>query len=153
MLGRGLQDRIKRTGLTAGLALCVAFLSSGCISTPYAGVLQKLNEADPELRSLVQRAQAGNKYAQLELGIRYEEGRGVVVSLAKAKSLYELAATDSKTTRQIYMPSTNKASGGQVISPGIGFKVTGLTEAKTRLARIQHYKSRFLQARSLNSAR
>ncbi len=85
------------------------------------------------LQSLARRAQAGDKQAQLELGIRFEEGRGVERDLKKAKKLYGKAASDSGGTIWVYSPPVGNGTSGRVIPVNTGAKQSGLAEAKRRL--------------------
>jgi hypothetical protein len=90
-----------------------------------------------EMRTLARRAQAGDKHAQLELGIRYEEGRGVERDLGRARKFYRAAASDSGGTKWIYSPSVGNGSKGRVIPVHTGPAQAGLTEAKVRLERLE----------------
>ncbi len=126
-----------RAAAAALLLLCVPLLASGCAATGYAGIPLAAGAADPELQSLAQRARAGDKQAQLELGIRYEEGRGVPVDLARARRLYRLAARDSGGTIWVYSPPVGENGRGQVIPLNTGVPQSGLREALLRLDRIE----------------
>lgn len=55
----------------------------------------KVTPAPELLAELAKAAQSGNKDAQLALGIRFEEGRGVERDFGKARELYRLASEDS----------------------------------------------------------
>jgi TPR repeat protein len=78
-----------KKGACAALAACAAALLCACaVSNTYAGIPLAAGAADAELQSLARRAQAGDKQARLELGVRYEEGRGVVRDLERAERLY-----------------------------------------------------------------
>src|SRR5690349_18970327 len=68
-----------------------------------------------EVRELAQRAQAGDKQAQLDLGIAFEEGRGVPRDLGKARRLYRLAAADSGGRTWVYSPPVRTGERGRVI--------------------------------------
>jgi hypothetical protein len=85
-----------------GIALCIAAACS--YPTKYAGIDLTPGAADPQIQSLASRAKAGSKHAQLELGIRYEEGDGVPVDLEQARKLYEQAASDTQLQQTIYVP-------------------------------------------------
>jgi TPR repeat protein len=56
--------------------------------------------ADAELQDLARRARAGDPRAQLDLGIRYEEGIRLPVNRAHARKLYLAAARDSVTGKR-----------------------------------------------------
>lgn len=88
---------------------------------------------DPALRSLAQRAATGDKRAQLDLGIRYEEGRGVVPDIVKAERLYRLAASDSGGALWIYVPSVKNGQQGRVEKISDSIRQSGLQEARARL--------------------
>lgn len=117
----------------AALALTAAPLLTGCAAHSYAGISFAPGAADPELQILARRAQAGDKHAQLELGIRYEEGRGVAVDLKRAVRLYRLAASDSGGPVQVYSPPVGRNGQGRVIAVGSTARLEGLPEAAARL--------------------
>jgi hypothetical protein len=91
------------------------------------GVPFAAGAADPELQALARRAQQGDERAQLELGIRYESGRGVLVDLDRAERLYLLAAIERGGTTYVADPR-----GGGAI-PVSGESAAGLAEAGERL--------------------
>lgn len=82
------------------------------------------------------RARAGDKTAQLELGIIFEEGRGVVRDIEKAESLYRQAASDSSGRIWVYTPSPGDGTGGHVVQVDHGARTAGMPEAKLRLERL-----------------
>lgn len=86
-------------------------------------------DVQAELTSLARRARAGDKQAQLELGIRFEEGLGVVRDLEKAKMLYTAAAADVPIKHTIYIPE------GGAVKAETTYAGTerGLVEANERL--------------------
>lgn len=61
--------------------LLLASISACAASSEYMAIGFAPSAASPNIQALAQRAQAGDEAAQLELGIAYEEGRG----LAEAK--------------------------------------------------------------------
>ena len=67
--------------------LAAALLMGACASQQYMGVSMKPGGADPAVQALAARASAGDKQAQLDLGIRFEEGSGVARDLDTAKKL------------------------------------------------------------------
>lgn len=70
-------------------------------------------EADPQVQALAERARGGDKQAQLDLGIRFEDGNGVPQDKARAMKLYRAAASNSGGAMWVYMPSPgNDAKGG-----------------------------------------
>ena len=97
------------------------------------GISLAAGQVDTKLQQLATRARAGDKHAQLELGIAFEEGRGVERDLTKARNLYRLAASDSGGRMWVYLPSVGNGTKGRVMQVDRGPKISGLTEAKTRL--------------------
>jgi hypothetical protein len=85
------------------------------------------------LNSLARMAQSGDKNAQLELGIRFEEGIGVPVDLGKARRLYGEAATATGGTIWVYSPPVGNGTSGRVIPLDRGPRQAGLLEAARRL--------------------
>lgn len=75
----------------------------------------------------------GDKWAQLELGRRYEAGRGVKRDWKRAAGLYKAAAAYSSGTIWVYSPPVGKHGRGQTIPVRIGMDQAGLAEAKYRL--------------------
>lgn len=67
---------------------------------------------------------------QLELGIRYEEGRGIARDLDQAERLYRAAATDSAATQHFYAPPVGKHGQGRVFSVDRRLRQAGIAEAK-----------------------
>jgi len=92
----------------------------------------KSSKAALPLPVLARLASADDKQAQLQLGIRFEEGRGVERNLKKAKKLYGKAASDSGGQIWVYSPPVGN-SPGRVIPLDIGPKQFGLAEAERRL--------------------
>ena len=90
-------------------------------------------ETPDAVRDLALRAQAGDKQAQLELGIAFEEGRGVAKDIGKARTLYRLAAADSGGTLWVYSPPVGRETSGRVIPVNRGPVQAGLPEARMRL--------------------
>ncbi|MDQ8757647.1 hypothetical protein RCO27_15565 [Sphingosinicella sp. LHD-64] len=118
--------------------LCAAPLLGACAANSYAGIPFAAGAAAPELQGLAMRAQAGDKQAQLELGIRYEEGRGVPVDLRRAERLYRMAASDSGGTMYVYSPPVGQNGRGQVVPINSGPRQIGLAEARRRLENLVH---------------
>lgn len=111
-------------------------LLSTCASSNYFGIPFGVGQADPELQRLASRARVGNKRAQLELGIMFEEGRGVARDVGKAKSLYRQAASDSGGKIWVYAPSLRDGTGGKVVPIDRPPHTAGLPEARIRLERL-----------------
>lgn len=89
------------------------------------------------LAALARQAQAGSKRAQLELGIRFEEGIGVAPDLRKARKLYGKAASASGGTLWVYSPPVGNGTSGRVIPINQGPRQPGLAEAQRRLAALK----------------
>jgi hypothetical protein len=92
-----------------------------------------------------------NKHAQLEMGKRYEQGRGVAQDYAKARKFYRMAGRDLKRGTPVLMPGRDMSPlgfgefghGGTLIEAGLNRSRTpgtviakGLPEARRRLARL-----------------
>lgn len=124
-------------GKTRALATCLALsLTSACAArTSYMGISLRPGEAPADVQALAQRARGGDKQAQLELGIAFEEGREVFRDLGKARALYRLASTDSRAV-WVYTPSPGNGAPSRVESVDVGTHQHGLQEAKSRLERI-----------------
>tara|TARA_R110002124_G_scaffold68699_5_gene185550 strand:+ start:1378 stop:2067 length:690 start_codon:yes stop_codon:yes gene_type:complete len=97
----------------------------------------KRSYADMPLTALASEAQRGSKEAQLELGIRFEEGKGVERDLGKARKLYAQAASDSGGTIWVYSPAVGNGTKGRTIPVNTGPKRSGLVEAKLRLEEVE----------------
>ena len=119
-------------------ALCAATaigtLSACAAASSYMGIefapVAVASSEQSEIQSLARRAQGGDNRAQLELGIRFEEGHGVVRDLEKAKMLFELAAKDTPIKQTSFI-----AEGGIVKAETTYVGVQkGLIEASRRLA-------------------
>lgn len=106
---------------------------SACAPREYMGISLKQGIAAPDLQDLARRAKSGDKRAQLDLGIAFEEGRSVERDLTKARSLYRLAATDSGGPVWIYVPAVVKGERGRVMQVGESPRQRGLAQAKLRL--------------------
>ena len=117
-----------------GPVAALALLASACAApSQHYGIALAPGAALPEFQDLARRAAAGDKYAQLDLGVRYEEGNGVPRDLKRAKQLYRLAATPSGGTMYIYTPPVRQGGKGMVMPVNVGPRVEGLDEAKMRL--------------------
>jgi hypothetical protein len=116
-------------------ALPAALLLSACAApTHYAGIdLRPASLVAPDVQSLAQRAQNGDKQSQLDLGIRYEDGRGVPQDLKRARALYRMAATQTGGTIFVYVPASRKGGHGYVTPVNTGPVVPGLAAARERL--------------------
>jgi hypothetical protein len=119
----------------AALALSCAPLLGGCAANGYAGIPFAAGAADPELQALARAAQGGDKRAHLELGIRYEEARGVPLDLARAERLYRLAARDTGGRVWTHSPGVKSVPGSPMLA-NLGPRQPGLREARQRLSRL-----------------
>ena len=111
-----------------------------CTASSYLGIPLRLGAADIDLQELTRRARLGDKHSQLELGIRFEEGRGVPVDLSRAEQLYRLAARRTGGTQLIFVPAATDGGRAAVRPMSKGRSVEGLLEAQVRLERIIHRK-------------
>ena len=107
--------------------------TTACTSSRYMGISMIPGEASPEVQGLAQRARSGDKPAQLDLGIRFEEGNGVPQDKKRALKLYRQAAGDSGGTVWVYAPSPGNGAPARVIPVDRGPRQAGLEEAKARL--------------------
>jgi hypothetical protein len=118
------------------LALCASLTISACATNSYAGISFAPGAADPELQALARRARAGDEQAQLELGIRYEHGRGVAINLSRALDLYFDAATKPAERIPIYIPTPGGTVSGFVHRFPQGYEYSGNEEALLRWNRL-----------------
>lgn len=116
------------------LAGAMAVLLSACVGNSYMGIPLVSGQANPELQQLAARARAGDKQAQFELGIRFEQGNGVPQDKARAIKLYEQAASDSGGTMWVYSPSPGGGAPARVMPVDKGAREPGLEEAKKKLS-------------------
>ncbi|WP_143084882.1 hypothetical protein [Novosphingobium sp. CF614] len=100
------------------------------------GIPLTAGAVDPELQQLAMRARSGDKHAQLDLGIRFEEGHGVVQNLLKARDLYFAAATERGAARLIVIPTSSGDTRVPIIMRRSRVTATGLAEAALRWDRI-----------------
>ena len=113
--------------------LTAALLMSGCASHQYMGVSLKPGGADPAVQALAARASTGDKQAQLDLGIRFEEGAGTPRNISKAKALYRMAASPIGGPIWVYLPPPGPGLSGRVVQMGEMPVRAGLVEAGSRL--------------------
>lgn len=121
----------------AAFAFAAFALASCAAPSSYMGISLYSGGADVVLQQQAQRAMSGDKQAQLDLGIRFEEGLGVERDLSKAKKLYYQAASDSGGTIWVYTPPVGNGTKGRVIPILSGPKNPGLPDAKDRLNAIK----------------
>ena len=119
------------------MALCaigtVLLGTAGCAGSSYMGISLAPGQTTSEVQLLARRAQAGDKQAQLDLGIRFEEGNGVPQDWKRAISLYHQAATDSGGATWVYAPSPGNGAPARVIGVDNETGQLGLEEARRRL--------------------
>lgn len=107
-----------------------------CASQSYMGIAFAGDQADAELQQLAARAKADDKQAKLDLGIRFEEGRGVPIDKRRAAQLYRMAASDSGGVQMIYTPPMGNGRASTV-PVDTGPRVEGLGEARERLLALE----------------
>ncbi|HEX8402002.1 MAG TPA: SEL1-like repeat protein [Allosphingosinicella sp.] len=136
-------DKSRRARMTAPpkVASFVRFASvfmatligvSACATAPFAHNPSRVGAGDPQVLFLAQRARDGDKHAQLELGIRFEEGRGVVADLPLARRFYRAAAEDVTGTIPVWLPAAGRVPGHIILVAG-GRRTPGLVNARVRL--------------------
>jgi len=108
----------------AALAGCAHGRVCGAIGQPYSSA---------SLAQLECSASTGDRFAQLELGIRYEEGAGVARNLDRAERLYARAARTERRQRYVYSPPVGRERHGRLITLGTESGSPGLSEARDRL--------------------
>jgi hypothetical protein len=119
---------------TALWPIAAALLLTACgPATSYQGISLAAGGADPAIQSLASRAASGDKWAQLELGIRFEEGSGVPMDWRRAERLYAGAARATGGTIMVYVPPVRRGGSGSVMPVSTGPRMPGLPEARERL--------------------
>lgn len=118
-------------------ALALVCLPAGCTRPSYMGISMLPGQAPLELQELAQRARIGDQQAQLDLGIRFEEGKGVSVDKKHATRLYRQAASNYGGTIWVYSPSPGNGAPARVIPMENGATQFGLEEARQRLSAIK----------------
>ena len=126
--------RRSREACVALLVACTA-ASLAARAESYAGVPLSPGTGDPEIRNLARLARAGDKHAQLQLGIRYEEGRSVPVNVRRAARLYRAAAATTGGQHVLHIPARG-GGGVSAVQVNGGALRHGLPEARLRLMRI-----------------
>ncbi len=124
-----------------GKGMCIALIclmATACAPrSQYMGLDLRPGSADPAVQALAARASTGDKQAQLDLGIRFEEGAGVARDLTSAKKLYRQAASDSGGTIWVYTPPVGNGTSGRVVPVQSGTKQYGILEALKRLRAVE----------------
>jgi hypothetical protein len=136
----GAEDRrwdLRLIGFAVRLSVMLfggALVLSACAApSSYMGISLTPGTAASGLQALALRAQSGDKQAQLDLGVAYEEGRGVGVDLKRAEKLYRMAATTTGGTIYVYQPPVKPGAVGMMVQMDIGPVVHGLEAAQARL--------------------
>ena len=111
-------------------------LASACAGNTYMGIPLSAGAAEGDLQLLASRARAGDKYAQLELASRFEQGNGVERDLCRALRLYRLAASPAGGQAAVYIPPVRGAPG-TVIPIDLGPRQNGIADAKIAVGRIK----------------
>ena len=94
-----------------------------------------------EVEQLRCAASAGDKHAQLALGIRYETGEGVPRDLKRAEEFYARAARAERRPAHVYSPAVGKERHGGVIPVGASIVTPGLGEARRRLEALRQARA------------
>lgn len=123
-------------GVRALVLGAILLATPACATSSYMGISMIPGEASPEVQGLAQRARAGNKQAQFDLGIKFEEGNGVPQDEARAIRLYKQAARDSGGAQWVYVPSPGNGAPARVMPVDTGPRQAGLEEAKRRLGNL-----------------
>lgn len=101
-----------------------------------------VNWASESLKKVEIAAARGDRYAELELGKRYEDGDGVPKNLDKAIRLYRSAANTTPQITRYHAPI-----------PGSGHIFTAITEARPPRARLPEAERRLEDAITLRKQR
>lgn len=126
-------NRTMRWSTPIAAAGAFLLLAACAPATGYQGISFAAGAADPTVQSLARRAAAGDKWAQLELGIRFEEGRGVPMDWRRAQRLYAAASRATGGTIMVYVPPVRPGGRGSVMPMSTGPRIGGLPEARERL--------------------
>jgi hypothetical protein len=122
------QSRRKVCALWKSFAIQTLVLSiTACSGTSYMGIPL---QPDSELSALAREAKAGEKNAQYQLGMRFENGDQIPSNQEKARKLYFLAATPTGGSQITYVP-TNNGVKPQLINRGP--LVAGIAAAREKL--------------------
>jgi hypothetical protein len=122
-----------------GIAIIALALCFTACAAPrsYVGISLVPGAASEYLHNLARRAQAGDKQAQLELGIRYEEGRGVPQDTDRAHRLYYAASKDTGGLTWLYTPKVGANGQASTVPVDRGSIMRGLSEAHERLSNLE----------------
>lgn len=124
------------------VGVCIISLAACAAPSQYMGIRLAGGRADPELQQLANRARAGDKQAQLELGIAFEEGRCVRRDRKRAERLYAAAAADVGGRIWIFSPPVRKGASGRTVPVDQAPAQRGLEEAVRRLDALRNEQTR-----------
>ncbi len=128
-------------GSRAMLGMTVAtVMLAGCAHRGGCAAIASHGSATPA--ALECAAASGDKFAQLELGIRYESGEGVSRDLRRAERLYTQAARDEPRSRYVYSAPVGNERYGRLIPVSDGTAAPGLAEARERSRRLREARRR-----------
>ncbi len=122
-----------RVALGCGLLLGAA----GCASNSYMGISLEPGQGDLALQELARAARAGDKQAQLDLGIRFETGDRVVQNYSRAISLYGRSARSSNGVLWVYLPPVGNGTVGRVLPIAQSAPQVGNLIAQDRLTNLR----------------
>lgn len=122
-----------RHALAVIFALAASASLGACGTSSYMGIPVGAEALNSNLRELALRARAGDKQAQLELGIAFEEGRGVERNLNNARKLYGQASAEIGGSTWLYVPPSGREGVGRVALMDRRLRNAGLREARARL--------------------
>lgn len=117
--------------MAARMFILIVMLAVSACSGRYLGIDRA--ELGPSARTWYDRAQAGDKQAQYELGLRFARGDGVPRDCEKARKLFRQAGAKSGGTLWVYSPPVTKGGQGRVIPVDRGPVQPGLTVAQQAL--------------------
>lgn len=114
-VSRRLYVGMQSAGLRLLIIVAAALPLAACANRSYMGIALTPGRAAPDLQNLALRARSGDKQAQFDLGMRFEEGKGVIVNRSRAIRLYRQSATDTGPL-WVYSPGYGATSKGMVVS-------------------------------------
>lgn len=128
---------IQANGTSRALStlMAAALMISGCACHSYMGVSLKPGSAEPAVQALAARASAGEKQAQLDLGIRFLNGQGIAADERRACDLFRLSASDTRGPLWIYTPSPGGGAPAHVLPVQNATPTAGLASARAWLER------------------
>ncbi|WP_375291537.1 hypothetical protein [Qipengyuania sp.] len=120
--------------------MTVATSFGACASQRYAGLDLRPGAAPADIQQLARVTQSGSKQAQLDLGIRLQEGRGIPVDHGKAARPFARVATDSAENRMLFVPAAGSLRS-TILPIRQGTKITRSAEARARLQTLESSKT------------